>query len=68
MATVINFALTGLPEKALIKIATMNNKTPNEYAQGIVMSFLNSQVRGFYQDKFNALTTLEMIQLFGDIS
>lgn len=64
----INFDLSGLKEKALIKIAIANSLTPEQYAENIVTSFLESQVRGYYQDKFNNLTTLEMMNLFGDLS
>jgi len=65
---IINFELTGLPEKALIKIATANETDPSVYAKGVLLTFLNKQVRGHYQGIFNNLTTQELIQLFGDIS
>jgi len=67
MAT-ISFELVGLKLKALTKISNQNSMTPEEYAESIVVSFLNGQVRGYYQGKFNGLTTLEMINLFGDLS
>ena len=66
--TIINFELTGLKEKALTKIANQNSMTPTEYARSIVVSFLNDQVRGYYLGKFNNLTTIEMINIFGDLS
>jgi len=65
---IINFELTGLPEKALIKIATASETDPTVYAKGVLLTFLNKQVRGYYQGLFNNLTTQELIQLFGDIS
>ena len=68
MATTITFDLTGLPEKALIKIAAANSLDPETYAHNIVIAFLNDQVRGFYQKKFNSLTTQQMIQIFGDMT
>lgn len=68
MATTINFTLTGLKEKALIKVATANGETPEQYAENVITSFLNGQVRGYYQGKFNDLTTVEMINLFGDLT
>ena len=68
MATEINFSLTGLREKVLIKIANQNTMTPEEYAKNIVTSFLNAQVRGHYLSKFNALTTVDMVNLFGDLT
>ncbi len=67
MAT-ISFELTGLKLKALTKIANQHSMTPEDYAESIVVSFLNDQVRGHYQGKFNGLTTLEMINLFGDLT
>lgn len=68
MTITINFTLSGLKETALVKIASANSMAPEEYAESIVTSFLESQARGYYQDKFNALTTLQMIELFGDMT
>lgn len=68
MTVNINFDLSGLREAILIKIAQANGLTPEEYAKNIVTGFLEGQARGFYQDKFNNLTTLEMINMFGNIS
>ena len=68
MTITINFDLSGVKETALTKISTANGMTPNEYAESQLVSWLEAQVRGFYQDKFNDLTTLEMIALFGDMT
>jgi len=68
MATTINFTLSGLYEKALIKVANANSMTPNEYAESAVRSFLRNSAEGYYQGKFNDLTLLEKATLFGDIT
>ena len=68
MATTISFVVDGIKETALNKIAIANGMTPNEYAESVVTSFLKAQVRGYYQAKFNDLTTLEMINLFGGMT
>ena len=65
---IINFEISGLREKALIKAATASGVTPEEYAEGVVLDILNDRVRGYYLDKFNDLTTVEIINLFGDMT
>jgi hypothetical protein len=66
MATIINFTFTGVKETALIKISTANSMTPNEYVETSITSYLENQVRGHFREKFDDLTTLEMIAIFGD--
>lgn len=68
MATTISFVVDGLKEKALIKIATMNSMTPNEYIEDKMTVHLLEQGRAYYQAKFNALTILELYNLFGDLT
>jgi len=65
---VINFTLSGLYEKALIKVANANSMTPNEYAESVVKSFLRNSAEGYYLGKFNNLSLLEKAELFGDIT
>lgn len=68
MATTISFTVDGLKETMMDKIATYLGKTMNEYAEGVVTDALNARVRDYYKGKFNDLTTVEMINLFGDIT
>jgi hypothetical protein len=67
MATTISFTVSGLKETIMNKIATSLGKTMNEYAEGVVTDELEGRVRSYYKGKFNKLTSVEMINLFGDI-
>jgi len=68
MATTISFTVSGLKETIMDKIATKLGMTMNEYAEGVVTDALEARVRDYYKGKFNALTTIEMVNLFGDIT
>lgn len=67
MATTINFTLDGLYGSALTKIANQNGMTPNQYAESQLKSFLRNMADGYYNGKFDELSLIEKIQLFGDI-
>lgn len=66
MAT-ITFTVSGLKETIMNRIATKLDMTIDEYAEGVVTDALNARVRDYYKGRFNNLTTVEMINLFGDI-
>ena len=51
----------------LTKIAKKNNINPEQYAKNIVRSFLKSQIRGEFQDKFNKLDEDVLAEKLGDI-
>ena len=52
--------------KFLKKIAQKNNTTAEQYATNIIVSWLNSHIKGFFLRKMKEKTFQELKQIFGE--
>lgn len=57
---IMQIELTELQSDTLKMYATANNVTEQEYAMGIISSWVNSQIDGFYIDKIKKMDKDEL--------
>lgn len=63
---VVTITLSPRETGILAYIAQKNGLSTEAYAANVLRNFITAQIRGYYQQKINAATIVELVALYGE--